>query len=335
MSFKSLCVGAAFALSATVLPQVSVADDATLLAEIDNSEEYIYVSALGNLEFFNAQKYGWKVAGDAFGVETTYVGPPDADIPAMVAALDGAIAKRPAGIAVWGFNDALTPSINRAASAGIPIVTVLGDLPNSNRLGYIGSYQYDLGFVGGQGLTKALDNEGKVAVLTLPGLDMFDQREQGFRDAFEGTGLEVVAVGDTKADMVTSINTAKDILVRQPDLNAFVATDSVGAMGAATAIKELGRTGEVLVIGMDRNSDVLERIKDGTVTASVAQGDVQMGYWALAALITANHANVPLTTDNKAAGAQFLPTNIFTGANFIDQSNVDFYLGANDQYSNF
>ena len=38
-------------------------------------EEYIYVSCMGNLEFFNAHKYGWGWAGEALGIKTDYVGP--------------------------------------------------------------------------------------------------------------------------------------------------------------------------------------------------------------------------------------------------------------------
>ena len=74
---------------------------------------------------------------------------------------------------------------------------------------------------------------------------------------------EVVQVGDTKADTVTSVTVAKDILQRTPDLAAFVATDSTGGIGAATAVEEAGMTGKVKVVSMDRNSDILQKIKDG------------------------------------------------------------------------
>jgi len=49
-------------------------------------EEYIYVSCMGNLEFFNAHKFGWKWGGERLAVKTTYVGPAEYDLNAMVAA---------------------------------------------------------------------------------------------------------------------------------------------------------------------------------------------------------------------------------------------------------
>jgi len=300
----------------------------------DRSEdEYIYVSAMGNLEFFNAHKYGWQWAGDNLGVKASYVGPAEYDMNAMVAAFDQAIARNPKGIAVFAVEPILEPSIDKAVDAGIPVVTILGDLPNTKRLAFVGSYQYDLGYVGGQKLAEALDGEGKVAILSLPGVGMFDDRENGFRVAFDDyPGIEVVQVGDTKADTVTSVNTAKDIMQRFPDLAAFAATDSTGGIGAATAVKELDRVGEVKIVSMDRNSDVLEKIREGVVTGTVAQNDAAMAYWALLTLYTYNYNQAPLTSDNTAAGVNPGPSQVFMAVNYVDESNLDYFLEANEIY---
>lgn len=301
---------------------------------VDPNEEYIYVSAMGNLEFFNAHKYGWEWAGEELGVKTTYVGPAEYDMNAMVAAFDQAIAKKPKGICVFAVEPVLAPSIDKAVDAGIPVVTILGDLPETKRLAFVGSYQHDLGYTGGKAIAEALEGKGKVAILSIPGVGMFDAREQGFRDAFkEYPEIEVVQVGDTKADTVTSVNVAKDILQRNPDLAAFVGTDSTGGIGAATAVEEAGMVGKVKVVSMDRNSDILQKIKDGTLTGTVAQDDAAMAYWCALTLYNYQHHQAPLTSDNAAAGAQTGPTNVYMWTNYIDESNVDYYLAANETYA--
>lgn len=299
-----------------------------------SQDEYIYVSAMGNLEFFNAHKYGWSWAGETLGVKATYVGPAEYDMNAMVAAFDQAIAKQPKGIAVFAVEPILEPSIDKAVEAGIPVVTILGDLPNTKRLAFVGSYQYDLGYIGGQNLAEALGGEGKVAVLSIPGVGMFDEREAGYRAAFQTyPGIEVVQVGATGADTVTAINTAKDILQRFPDLAAFACTDSTGGIGAATAVEELNRVGDVKIVSMDRNSDVLEKIKDGVVTGTVAQNDASMAFWALQVLYNYNYNQAPLTTDNAAAGVNAGPSQVFTAANYVDESNLEYFLDANEIYA--
>lgn len=296
-------------------------------------EEYIYVSCMGNLEFFNAHKFGWKWAGERLGVKTSYVGPPEYDLNAMVAAFDQAIAKQPKGIVVFAVEPVLTPQINKAADAGIPVVTILGDLPDSERLAFVGSHQYDLGYLGGQKLAEELGGTGKVAVLSIPGVQMFDDREDGYRAAFAGyPGIQVVQVGDTKADTVTAVNTAKAIMQRFPDLAAFACTDSTGGIGSATAVQEAGQAGKVKIVSMDRNSDVLNKIENGVITGTVVQDDAAMPYWALLVLYSYNHNQPPLTTDNQAAQSQAEPQIIYTSVNYADSSNLQYYLEANKLY---
>jgi ribose transport system substrate-binding protein len=298
------------------------------------NEEYIYVSSMGNLEFFSAHKYGWKWGGERLGVKATYVGPAEYDMNAMVAAFDQAIAKQPKGICVFAVEPVLTPSINKATDAGIPVATILGDLPESKRIAFVGSSQYDLGFTGGKAIAKALNGKGKIAILSIPGVKMFDDREQGYRAAFKDyPDIEVVQVGDTKADTATSISVAKDIMQRYPDLAAFVGTDSTAGIGAATAVEEAGKKGTVKVVGMDRNSDILQKIKAGTLTGAVAQDDAAMAFWCLQVIFNAVHNQAPLTIDNAKAGVHTGPTVVNTWVNYIDTTNVDYFLEANKIYA--
>lgn len=314
--------------------QGSAAETGTLQSTISSDEEYIIVNCLNNIEYFNAHKWGWQKAGELFGVKTSFVGPMDGDTNAMVAAFDSAIAKQPAGICVWGWDPGLTPSVDKAMEAGIPVVTYVGDLPDSQRLTYIGSSQYDIGYVGAKKYADSIGGEGKVAIMTLPGNPMFEERTKGFEDGFaEYAGIEIVAYGDTKADTVTAISAAKDILNKNQDLKGFVCTDSTGAIGASTAVQEMNMLGKVDILGMDRNSDVLGMIKDGVITASLVQNDVSMPYWAMVSLISANHFDVPLTSDNAAAGAKVAPNNIFTSVNMVTADNVDYYLEQNEIYA--
>lgn len=299
-----------------------------------SDEEYIYVSSMGNLEFFNAHKYGWQWGGEALGVKANYVGPAEYDMNAMVAAFDQAIAKKPKGICVFAVEPILTPSIDKATEAGIPVATILGDLPESKRIAFVGSSQYELGYTGGKAIAEALDGKGKIAILSIPGVQMFDDREAGYRGAFDAySDIEVVQVGDTKADTVTSVNVAKDILQRHPDLAAFVGTDSTAGIGAATAVEEAGKGGEVKVVAMDRNSDILQKVKDGTLTGTVAQDDAAMAFWCLQTLYNFVHNQAPLTSDNEAAGVLTGPTNVYMWVNYIDESNVDYFLKANETYA--
>lgn len=308
-------------------------DNGTIWSSVDPSEEYIVVNCLNNIEYFNAHKYMWEQCGKMFGVSVSFTGPADDDMTVMCTAMDSAIAKNPAGICVWGYDAALDSYIVKAQEAGIPLVTFVGSTTEHGDC-YIGTSQYDLGYNGGKLYADSIGGQGEVAILTILGSNMFEERTQGFEDAFaEYPGITVVAYGDTKADATTAISAAKDIAIKYPDLKGYVCTDSTGAQGAATALSELSLTGKVDVLGLDRNTETLQMVKDGTITGTLAQNDVSVAYWAFITLFTAKHVDMPLTTDNAAAGAKVAPNYIYTSVNLITKDNVDYYLAANDLYA--
>lgn len=319
----ALCLGGGIALA-----------EGTPAIQIDSSDEYIAVCCYNNIEYFNAHKYAWEKAGELFGVNTSWVGPMDGDVNAMVTAFDSAVAKAPAGIMVWGFDPSLQYSIDSAIDQGIPVVAFCGDVPASNRLTYIGSSQYDLGYDGAKLYAESVNGVGKIAILTLPGNPQFEERQRGFEDAFAlFPDIEIVGYGDTKADTVTAVSAAKDLINRNPELTGFVCTDSTGAIGASTALQELDKIGAIDVLGMDRNSDILQMIKDGIITASIVQNDTSMSYWSLVTLLSAKYVDMKLTSDNAAAGAVDSPKYIYTSVSLATAENADYYLAANELYA--
>ncbi len=299
-----------------------------------SGDEYIAVACMGNLEYFRAHKYAWKQIGDKLGVKTAYIGPAEYDVPGQIAAFDQAIARKPKGIAVFGVEASLKPEIDKAVAAGIPVVTFSGDVPDSKRSTFVGTNQHQLGFFGGKKLAEILGGKGDVAILSIPGVSMFDTREQGYKDAFAASpGIKVVQTGDTKADTVTAISTAKAIMQRFPNLTAFACTDSTGGIAAATAVKEAGKAGQIKIVSMDRNSDVLELVKSGVVTGTVAQDDAAEMVWAMMVLFSRHHFEPQLTTDNRKANVSAEPDNIFTSVSWVDRSNVQYFLDANKLYA--
>jgi ribose transport system substrate-binding protein len=297
------------------------------------NEEYIAVACMGNLEYFSAHKFAWKWIGDKLGVKTSYIGPAEYDVPGQIAAFDQAIARKPAGIAVFGVEESLKPQIDKAVAAGIPVVTYSGDVPDSKRSTFVGTNQHDLGYFGGMKLGEVLGGKGDVAILSIPGVGMFDVREQGFKDAFATfPGIRVVQTGDTKADTVTAINAAKAIMQRFPNLTAFACTDSTGGIAAATAVSEAGKAGKIKIVSMDRNSDVLQKISAGVVTGTIAQDDCAEMVWCMMVLFSKKHFDPPLSSNNEKAKVDAAPANIFTSVSWVDNSNVQYFLEANKMY---
>ncbi|MCY2925810.1 MAG: substrate-binding domain-containing protein, partial [Planctomycetota bacterium] len=153
---------------------------------------YIQVSAIGGLDYFYDHKLGMKLAGEALGVQTDYVGPAEYDMAAMVNALEQSIARKPDGLVVVGFEPSLNPIVDKAVAAGIPVVTVDGDLPGSKRIAFVGTGNVRAGYEIGKKLAQAV-GKGKVALLYKPGQPNLEERREGFKQAVKESGqIELV-----------------------------------------------------------------------------------------------------------------------------------------------
>ncbi len=288
---------------------------------------YIEVSALGSLDYFYDHKLGMKLAGEALGVRTEYVGPPDYDIAAMVTAFEQAIAKKPCGIVVVGFEPSLGAIVDKAVTAGIPVVTVDADLPGSRRVAFVGTGNFQAGYTGGKKLASLIGNKGQVALMTKPGQSNLEERIAGYRKAFgEHPEIAVVQVADTQSDPNVAAQAAASLLQKYPELAGIACVEAAGGSGAATAVREARKAGKVKIVAMDRGNEVLELIREGLVSASVAQQTALMPLYATQILYNLKNHPAPIASDNAKAGISAAPTVIDTGVIIVDQSNCQYFL---------
>jgi len=294
----------------------------------DRSDQlYIQVSALSALAYFYDHMMGMRMVGEELGVQTDYVGPADLDLTAMIAAFDQAIARNPQGIVVVGFDDSLNPSIRRAMDEGIPVITVDADLPDSGRLAFVGTGNVNAGRVGGEALIDIIGTSGQVAIMTMPGQSNLEERVQGYMEVFDRyPGIEVVQIVDTRSEPIVAAQAATTLMQQFPDLTAIVAVDSAGGSGAATAVREAGRAGDVVIFAMDRDAEVIQAIEEGVITASLAQQTALMPYYAVQILYNLYNSNVQITTNNAAAGVLGIPAMVDTGVVVITASNARYFM---------
>ncbi|MFH2113110.1 MAG: substrate-binding domain-containing protein [Spirochaetota bacterium] len=319
-----ICIAAVAAFAACSKPEAPQAAAAPVNAAAD--QLYIEVSALGNLDYFYDHKLGMRMVGEELGVRTEYVGPAEYDMNAMVAAFEQAIAKKPAGLVVVGFEPSLNSIVDKAVDMGIPVVTVDADLPGSKRMAFVGTGNYNAGVVGGNKLADLIGGKGKVAIMTKPGQSNLEERVAGYKSALSSyTGIEIVQIADTQSDPVVAAQAAATLLQKYPDLAGIACVEAAGGAGASTAVREAGKAGKVKIIAMDRGAEVLSGIDEGVISASVAQQTALMPYYATIILYNYNNSKVAITSDNKAATVSGIPVTVDTGAIVIDKDNVQYF----------
>lgn len=185
----------------------------------------------------------------------------------------------------------IVPAINKANSAGIPVVIVdtrvdAKALTESKGqiATFIGSDNYEGGKLAGEFIAKKLGGKGKVAVLEgIPGHETGDSRLKGFREALKASpGIEIVASQTANWERDQGFNVFQNILQSHSDVQAVFACSDLMALGAVEAIAAAKKTGQITVVGFDASDEARKAVLSGTMDATVAQSPATMGAMAVA-----------------------------------------------------
>ena len=101
--------------------------------------------------------------------------------------------------------------------------------------------------------------------------------------------MKVVSVGNDNNDQTRAAILVSGFLQAYPNLKGVFCTDALGGVGAATAVREANKVGQVRIVSFDTDKGTLDLIKEGVIDASIAQGTWNMGYWSMMMLYTVKH----------------------------------------------
>lgn len=218
------------------------------------------------------------------------------DVPAQLKTMDSYIAEGYAGIAVAPSDpDAIIPIIRKALDAGIPVITIDTDAPNSDRLAYLGTDNYMAGRAAGEAMLEALKvmglakPGGKIAIGTgsLTARNSLE-RIQGFRDVVEPAGYVCLEPVCDYEDAAKALELAAATLAANPDLVGAFGVYAYNGPAWARAVEEAGKVGKIAIVEFDATKENIEPIKAGVIYATVAQRQYFMGYYGAKLLALMN-----------------------------------------------
>jgi ribose transport system substrate-binding protein len=294
-----------------------------------DKEHYVFVAYVTSIPFWEDGVRGFNAAGELLGVETSFTGPVKFDAQAQARTIEELIAKGVDGIAIAPADpNVLIEPLERAMKEGIPVIEVNSEVYSDKAsYGYVGINNYPAGVLGGELAVQILGEKGKVAILTMPGVTVHEDRKRGYLEILEKyPEIEIVSIANTQADPSIGVEKAGAIIQAYPDLDMFIGTDATSGAAAARAVLEAGKEGEIKIIGMDRDQDLLNFIEMGVVNASLGQRTFLEEWTALHYLYWLNHDMIKDIADWRGAGVSPVPSNTDTGAMIITQDNVDQFM---------
>ena len=237
------------------------------------------------------------------------------------------VALKPAGILVSVSNSRLMmPEINAAIDAGIPVITMDSDSPESKRLYFIGTNNLEAGHLGGHRVAARLNGKGNVVFITNPGQPNLDERLKGYKEIFDTyPGIKVVDVFDMHGDSGQAMDKTEEYLGRTgaDKVDAIVCLESASPKDVGEVFKRKN-VKDRLLIGMDLAVGTLLLVQDGTIDSTISQKPYTMGLLGLKAVDEVHHSKMrKFTGDYGLDPFSPFPAFVDTGVSLVDKSNVD------------
>lgn len=262
--------------------------------------------------FFEGTTRGAEDKAAEFGnVELIVKAPDTADASKQIEIMESLIAMEVDGIAI-GPTDvaALEPLINEAMDKGIKVVTFDSDAPESKRLGYIGTDNVKAGQHMGEVLGEALGGTGKVLVsMGVSTQENLIQRLDGVKEvlAEQYPDIEIIDEKSSQGDTSVALANIENMVTAHPEFDALIGIDAAAGPAAVVVWKAQGLS--QTVITFDDTDDIIQGIRDGQITSSIAQNQYVWGTTIVEELMA-------------ACQGEEIPVNFDTGTKVVDQDKV-------------
>lgn len=280
------------------------------------AKRYIPVISKGfQHQFWLAVKQGAEQAAKDLNVEITFEGPEnESQVDKQIEMLQAALDKKPAAICLAALDSkAAAPLLEKAKAANIPVVGFDSGIESDIPVTTAATDNIAAAGAAADKMAELIDSEGEVAVIvhdqtSRTGID----RRDGFVKRIEEKypNIKIVDVQYGGGDHLKSTDLAKAIIQAHPSLKGFFGANEGSAIGVLNAVKELGKEGQIVVIGYDAGKQQKDAVRSGVMAGAISQDPVSIGYKCVESAVMA--------LDGKE-----LPKIIDTGFKWYDKTNMD------------
>lgn len=174
-------------------------------------------------------------------------------------------------------SDAITPAIESANSADIPVITLDRSSEGGEVLSLIASDNVEGGEMAAEFIIDQIGEDANVVQLEgVPGASATNERGEGFSNIADEQ-LNVVASQSANFNRSEGLTVMENVLQSHSDIDAVFAQNDEMALGSLEALESAGLVDDVIVVGFDGNDDAIAEVEAGSLAATVAQQPYEMG----------------------------------------------------------
>jgi ribose transport system substrate-binding protein len=266
-------------------------------------------------QFWQAVKKGAEQEAAKENVTVNFEGPAnESQVDQQMDMLQSEFDKHPSAVCFAALDSqAAIPLLQKFKDANIPVVGfdsgVDSDIP-------VTTAATDNIAAAGQAADKlaaAIGGAGKVGLIvhdqtSRTGID----RRDGFLKEMKAKYPNIQIIGPQYGggDQLKSADLAKAMIQANPDIKGFFGANEGSAIGVINAVKELNKSGKIVVVGYDSGQAQIDAINSGLMLGAITQNPIGIGEQCVKAAV-------------KAIKGESLPKTIDTGFFWYDKSNIN------------
>ncbi|RSL35182.1 sugar ABC transporter substrate-binding protein [Salibacterium salarium] len=219
-------------------------------------------------------------------------GPRKANPDEVLRTMDQMIAAKVDGIITQGLpGPRFLDLVHKANEHNIPVVTVDSDMPESERTAYIGTDNFDSGYLAGEELIRETTGEQVVGIITgnVESLNQ-QQRMEGFEEAIKNVDrIQVVDIRESNITEVGAAQVTYSMMKQHSDINALFGTSALDGVGMVQGVEEITVWERPYMIAFDILPETIHLLEEGKLDAVIAQYPDKMGTKAVETMIDLQH----------------------------------------------
>ncbi|MGD6875770.1 sugar ABC transporter substrate-binding protein [Bacillus infantis] len=195
--------------------------------------------------------------------------------------LNTAIYSKKKGIIIYPMGEeGYERPINKAISKGIPVITILADVPTSKRNSFIGESIQSSSLAASE-FISATDGRANIALVVSDlSSSMNQERLAGVKKGLQGSPeINLLLTEEIPADLILATSRVEQILKNNKYIDAVIGIDSTSTIATAKAAINLKR-GQFTTLGFDAPSNLLNYIDEGVVYGTIMQDTDFIGFVA-------------------------------------------------------
>lgn len=188
--------------------------------------------------------------------------------------------------------EALKKEIDKAETAGIPVITIMNDAPDSKRQSFVGVNDYQMGQAYGEQVAALLDEKTETALILLDSekgdfekSQIYSQISNVVMEQENGENVKIQAqnlMPENKFDIEEAIRTIFQSPEGPPQI--LVCMDEVTTECAYQAMIDFNMVGEVKIIGYYVSDTIREAVNKGLIPVTCTLDTEKMGKDCIEAL---------------------------------------------------